>query len=123
MTENIGKIKQIKSDFPNLKIIKAISVNNSFNKSQVIDFEKVVDHILLDNKQPGSGQSFDWQLIKDIKFNKDWFLSGGINCDNIKNAVTTTQAPMVDISSGIEETRGKKSTSLINKITTIIKTI
>lgn len=121
--DDIEKIKQIKSNFPSLKIIKAISVNNSFDKRQAIDFEKIVDHILLDNKQPGSGQTFDWQLINDINFHKDWFLSGGLNCDNIKNAAIETSAPMIDISSGIEEIRGKKSTSLINKITTIIKTI
>ena len=121
--DNLDKIQQIRRDFPDLKIIKAISVNEKFDENIVSIFEKEVDHILLDNKNPGSGQSFDWNKIKNIKFNKEWFLSGGLNCDNIKNAVSATQAPILDISSGIEEIRGKKSTSLINKITTIIKTI
>ncbi len=118
--DDIAKINQIKTDFPNLKIIKAIAIGNDFDSSLVTEFEKIVDHILLDNKQPGSGQTFNWQLIKDINFNKEWFLSGGLNCDNVEDAIAATQAPIVDISSGIEEVRGKKSISLINKITATI---
>jgi phosphoribosylanthranilate isomerase len=46
---------------------------------------------------------------------KNWFLAGGINLENIAKAISIANATMVDISSGIEEIRGTKSNALIKK--------
>jgi len=61
--------------------------------------------------------------LKNFKLDKKWFLSGGINCDNVIEALKITGATMVDISSGIEEIRGVKSSKLISKIMQKIKII
>ena len=63
----------------------------------------------------GGGKSFDWNILKDLKTKKEWFLSGGINADNLSYAINTTNAKMVDLSSSIEEVKGIKSKSLIEK--------
>ena len=119
--ESIEEIVAIKKQFPKVKIIKAFAICSKEDLAQITLYEDFVDHILLDNKNPGSGQSFDLSLIKDLKTKNDWFLSGGINCNNVIDMIARTNAPMIDVSSGIEEIKGKKSVALINKLTTIVK--
>lgn len=70
------------------------------------------DYLLLDYKTDqhgGSGKAFDWSLLKDVAFDIPWFLAGGLNVDNVVQALRVTGASMVDVSSGIELTPGKKS--------------
>lgn len=62
------------------------------------------DMVLLDAGL-GSGNTFDWSLIAN--FDRPYFLAGGLNPDNVAEALTRTQAAYVDTSSGIE-TDGKK---------------
>lgn len=67
------------------------------------DIEKAVkssaDIILLDAGM-GDGNVFDWSLIRDIK--RPYFLAGGLNCENIAEAVKKLKPYAVDVSSGIE---------------------
>ena len=82
--------------------------------------------ILLDSKEfkreknpGGNGRSFDWNIIKDNeswlnKF-KPWILSGGLNNENIIEALNLTKAKAIDISSGIEKNYGKKNIDLMEK--------
>ena len=53
------------------------------------------------------------QILQNFSCKKDWFLSGGLNINNINEALKITGAKMVDLSSGIEKERGKKSPELI----------
>tara|TARA_A100001015_G_C15003766_1_gene719743 strand:+ start:293 stop:904 length:612 start_codon:yes stop_codon:yes gene_type:complete len=117
----IPQLQEVKNTFPYLKIIRALSIENSAD--QVTQNEEISDHILLDNKNPGSGETFDWGEIKKYNFKKEWFLSGGLNHSNILDAAKQTNAPIIDLSSGIEEEKGKKSIKLIKQITTLIKNI
>jgi phosphoribosylanthranilate isomerase len=84
-------------------IIKAISVTCSE------DIERwqnsAANYLLLDNRQAGSGKSFDWELVGN--YPKLFFLAGGINYDNVMQAIEKTNPYAVDISSGVE-TNGKK---------------
>lgn len=117
----ISQLQEVKNTFPNLKIIRALSIENSAD--QIAQNEEVADHILLDNKNPGSGETFNWSEIEKYSFKKEWFLSGGLNHSNILDAAKQTNAPIIDLSSGIEEERGKKSIRLIKQITALIKNI
>lgn len=67
------------------------------------------DYLLLDafSKKDigGTGESFDWSLIKNIS--KPYFLAGGINSSNIRDAVQLTRPYAADVSSGIETDRKK----------------
>ena len=53
------------------------------------------------------------KILQNFRSRKKWFLSGGLNSENIDLALKTTGAQMIDLSSGIEETRGVKSFKLI----------
>jgi phosphoribosylanthranilate isomerase len=71
----------------------------------------VVDFFLFDTKVGdqwgGTGKTFDWDIVKDLT-SKPFFLSGGLNSDNVKEAIDTLDPYAVDISSSIEEEPGLK---------------
>ena len=114
--ENIQYIQGFKKKYPNIKIIKAFSIQENKDLESIEIFENAVDYFLFDNKSPGSGNKFDWDLLKNIYIQKPWFLSGGINIENIDDASKKTNAKFFDISSGIEKVRGQKSPELIRKL-------
>ena len=60
--------------------------------------------------------TFDWKILENFSSRKDWFLSGGLNIENIEEALKLTGAKMIDISSGIEKIRGQKSSELIEEL-------
>ena len=60
----------------------------------------LADLILLDSGQ-GSGEAFDWELLRDIK--RDYFLAGGLDPYNVKDALRILHPYAVDVSSGIEK--------------------
>lgn len=61
--------------------------------------ESTADYILLDSGK-GSGVTFNWDLIKEV--NRPYFLAGGLDCDNVENALSSLTPYAVDVSSGIE---------------------
>ena len=58
----------------------------------------------------GTGKAFDWSLAKNIR--RPWFLAGGLDCQNIGEALGTAEPWGVDVSSGVE-TEGKKDPAKI----------
>ncbi|MDZ4376274.1 MAG: N-(5'-phosphoribosyl)anthranilate isomerase, partial [Phenylobacterium sp.] len=57
--------------------------------------------------------SFDWTLLADRAFRHPWFLAGGLNPDNVAEALRITGAPMLDVSSGVESAPGVKDADRI----------
>ena len=105
-------IKTLKSR-TSAPIIKAISVKNA----ESILAQTLADFILLDNAKGGSGVSFDWNLLKDALdkgFSKPYFLAGGINATNIKQALNF-KPYAIDVSGGLEE-NGVKSFAKMQEI-------
>lgn len=73
------------------------------------------DTIVLDtyssDKYGGSGKTGDWQRFMDwstLYQHKEWVLAGGLNPDNIEEAIRTTGAEIVDVASGVESSPGRK---------------
>lgn len=103
-------------------IIKAVRVKTSADVIQAFDSE--ADYLLFDtyHKQQygGSGIAFDWSLIK--KSVRKFFLAGGINEDNILEAVGNYQPYAVDVSSGVE-TDGKKDPQKIRNIIAKVRSV
>lgn len=114
--KDIKHLEKIKKTFPEIKLILAWGVDKNINSKNIHDFENLADFYLFDNKISGSGNIFDWDLLNNLKINKPWFLSGGININNISEAIEKTKASYIDISSGIELTKGIKSPQLIIEI-------
>ena len=98
-------------------VIKAIKVKEPADVASARAFKDVAELMLFDAKAPegllpgGNGLSFDWNLLKG----KDgqFMLSGGLNPENVAEAIHLTRAPIVDVSSGVETAPGKKDISLI----------
>jgi len=99
-----------------LKIIKAIEMSECTDLSEY-DNSKA-DYLLLDSGK-GSGKTFDWNLINK-KLNKKFFLAGGINSDNVAEAIRKINPYAVDLSSSLEindykdETKVKEMMEAIN---------
>ena len=69
----------------------------------------------------GNGKTFNWELLKNVDFNKDWMLAGGLDEKNILDAINITKAPIVDISSGLESKKGVKCPKKIKRFLDIVK--
>ena len=110
--ENNVYIKQLK-EYTDIPIIKAIKVKQA---SDLDNLDYDVDYYLLDNKISGSGESFDWSVIKDL--DKPFFLAGGIDLNNIEEAIQI-KCFGLDVSSGAE-TNGIKDR---NKIIEIVRRV
>jgi phosphoribosylanthranilate isomerase len=119
--EDPDYIAKVKQKFPEIGIIKAISVNNSNDIKSAKNFIDSVDYLLFDNKNAGSGEKFNWEMLNGFKSTKPWFLSGGININNLEEVFKNPAIKFIDISSGIEEVRGVKSLKLISEVMQKIK--
>ncbi len=119
--ERVSEIKQ-KYQMP---IIKAFPVRDEADIDQVHKY-KDADWYLFDAKSSdpsmpgGTGHSFDWALLAGKSFDKPWMLSGGLSPENVSDALSVLAPNAVDVSSGVESTRGVKDT---NKIRAFIEAV
>ena len=66
-------------------------------------------------KYGGTGESFDWKILKNINLSQKNVLSGGISIKNVDNAIRT-QPWCLDINSGVESSKGVKDINLVKDI-------
>ncbi|WTW97213.1 phosphoribosylanthranilate isomerase [Streptomycetaceae bacterium NBC_01309] len=71
------------------------------------------DMLLLDAPVPGSGEAWDWSRMPASQSGERWLLAGGLTPDNVAAAVGATRPWGVDVSSGVEASRGVKDPALI----------
>jgi phosphoribosylanthranilate isomerase len=78
------------------------------------------DMLVMDAKPPpeatrpgGNAVSFDWSLLRGWSAPVPWLLAGGLTVDNVAEAIRISGAQAVDVSSGVESTRGVKDPALI----------
>lgn len=105
-----------------LPVMKAFSVRTADDLKRVEAYIGIADRFLFDAKPPkgselpgGNGVSFDWTLLSWLDGTVDYMLSGGLNKDNIAEALAITRAPGLDASSGLESAPGVKSVALIDE--------
>jgi phosphoribosylanthranilate isomerase len=111
--------QKLKSEF-SVEIIKAFSIQDTFDFSELEIYLPVVDFFLFDTKgkRPGgNGISFNWEILEQYSFQKPFFLSGGIGLDEL-NAIRTFQQknlPLygIDINSKFETEPGQKNSETI----------
>ena len=115
-----SEVKSIKEKY-NKKIIVAITVKDQNDIVRYLEYNELADIILFDSKGYEKSMSFDHQLIKNIKINKELMLAGNIQIeDNLENYKEI--ADIIDISGGLE-TSGLKDISKINIFLNKIKLI
>ena len=118
--EDKNYISEIKKN-NSIKIIKNIPMNSTEDLLKIEKYPNA-DFLLFDYKPSekelpgGNAKKFSWDLLKYIKTDQPWFLSGGINIKNI-NEVKNYAIPYgIDISSGVESSPGNKSINKINSL-------
>jgi len=98
-----------------LKVIKSFSVLHDASSEQVraiiAPYEGHIDHVLLDTHHTslwgGTGESFNWRLARELTTDFSLFLAGGINAENVAEAVRIRPFA-IDLSSSVEESPGRK---------------
>jgi phosphoribosylanthranilate isomerase len=99
----------------NVLVMKALALSQRADLEPVPRYAAVADLLLFDSKPDaaatrpgGNAQRFDWQLLNGAPIGKPWMLSGGLNADNVAEAVRISGARLVDVSSGVEARPGVK---------------
>ena len=103
---------------PAVHIWKAFRVSSAEDLARTTDCE-ICDAFVLDAKVPGvrggSGQSFDWDLLRHVPRRRPWVLAGGLNPDNVQEAVRRVAPDWVDVASGVESSPGVKNPDAIKR--------
>jgi phosphoribosylanthranilate isomerase len=116
-------------DWSGIPVIKAVSVSNEADALAGLAYRGVADLILYDARPApaamlpgGNGTTFDWRALDPVKPETRFILSGGLNPNNVQAAITATGAWGVDVSSGVEMSRGVKDPELIRRFVHAAKT-
>jgi phosphoribosylanthranilate isomerase len=122
--ESAMRVAAIKARFK-LPVMKAIAVENKADLAAIARYAAVADHLLFDARAPreatrpgGLGKPFDWQLLENLKPGVPFMVSGGLNAENVGEALRITRAPGIDVSSGVERAPGQKD---LDKIRAFIR--
>jgi phosphoribosylanthranilate isomerase len=98
-----------------LPVMKALPIAERKDLARIDLYKKVADRLIFDARAPqdatrpgGLGTPFDWTLLKGIDPGIPFMLSGGLDADNVAEAIAITRAPGVDVSSGVERAPGEK---------------
>jgi len=108
------------------KIVKALRIENKDILEKAVQYKDKVDAYLLDTYSPskygGTGKTFDWCIAKEIKeFGLPIILSGGLNPENIREAISEVEPYGIDVSSGVEERPGKKNMEKLINFVRIVR--
>lgn len=110
---------------PVMKVIKVAKAEDV--ERGIAAYAGVADRLMFepaDGILPGgNGKPFDWTILSGRKFAVPWMLAGGLTPDNVAEAVRVTGAPAVDVSSGVESSRGVKSIDLIRAFLDRVKAL
>lgn len=120
-SEDPRRVAEIRARFGK-PVMKAIPIAGPEDPEAATPYLEVADWLLFDAKPPrgdpkalpgGNGLAFDWQLLGGRHWGKPWMLSGGLTAKNVAEAVATTHARAVDVSSGVEIRPGIKDLAKI----------
>lgn len=102
-----------------LELWAALPIRTRADLAHAAGYRGAADRLLYDAKTPegalpgGMGLRFDWTLLDGFAHPLPWALSGGLDPDNVAEAVRRTGTRLVDVSSGVESAPGMKDVGLI----------
>ncbi len=121
---NFAQIHGIREEreWQKLSEISTIRAFNISKKDKLSILETIDDELfLLDSSQPGSGNTFDWEIAKKASQYGKIIVAGGLNKDNVGDAIKLSQPWGVDVSSGIEIERGQKNHNLMKEFVEVCR--
>ncbi len=123
--ETLERVREIRNS-SSLKIIKSFGIRNNSDLEKTNEYEEAVDYFLFDAKPGetelpgGNAKTFEWSVLNGFNSKKEFFLSGGLNIENVKTAINSNLTNFFDVSSGVESSPGvkdkQKISEFINKI-------
>jgi len=112
--ETPARVSAINQSF-GLPVMKVLAIESRADLGVIPLHAKVADRLLFDACAPkeatrpgGLGKSFDWHLLENLDLSIPFMLGGGLNAENVAEALRITRAPGVDVSSGVESAPGVK---------------
>lgn len=118
--------RALRQQLPTVELIKALRIRSAKDLANTINYETVVDTLLLDAYHPqllgGTGHTLDWSMLQNFTPQCPWFLAGGLNPDNILEALSKLNPDGIDLSSGVELAPGNKDLSKVEKLFQQLKT-
>jgi phosphoribosylanthranilate isomerase len=112
--ESADQVKALRQIF-GLPVMKALPIAAKGDLDRIARYAAVADRLLFDARAPreatrpgGLGNAFDWTLLQDVEPGVPFMLSGGLDADNLGEALRITRASGIDVSSGVERVPGVK---------------
>lgn len=97
---------------PSCTVLKAFRVGDHSRQEDFIPYHSYVNGFVLDtyvkDKEGGTGLSFDWSILPKLNLQRPYILAGGLNPENIAEALKETSPFGVDVNSGVESSPGVK---------------
>jgi phosphoribosylanthranilate isomerase len=110
--------------------MKALPIAQRPDLAAIKLYETVADRLIFDARAPreatrpgGLGQSFDWRLLEKLDTRVPFMLSGGLDVENVAQALRITAAPGLDVSSGVERSPGEKDPEKIRAFIAVARRI
>ena len=123
------RVTEIKG-FTSLEVIKVLKISHFYDLRYVSIYQGVADWLMFDALAPkdmkgalpgGNALSFDWNILARANIPTPWILAGGLNLENVKEAMSTSGAKVVDVSSGVEKQPGVKCVEKIQSFIQAVK--
>ncbi|MBF2016421.1 MAG: phosphoribosylanthranilate isomerase [Rivularia sp. T60_A2020_040] len=118
--ESLDFCQQLRSSLPHIEIIKALRIKTADDFERAKTYTEYVDTLLLDAYHPeqlgGTGKTLNWDMLQ--KFNPEcpWFLAGGLNPQNVLEALNKVKPNGIDLSSGVETAPGDKDLDKVRQL-------
>ena len=103
-----------------LPVMKAFAIREGADLDAIAPYRGIADRFLFDAKPPkgaelpgGNGVPFDWRVLAALEAGTDYLLSGGLNAENVGEALRLVTPAGIDVSSGVESAPGIKDVALI----------
>jgi phosphoribosylanthranilate isomerase len=123
--ESAAYCLQIKSALPQVEVIKAFGIDETFDFHTLNAYKAVVEYFLFDTQTAGhggSGKVFNWSLLEKYKGETPYFLSGGIGIEQAPALLTITDTRLyaIDINSRFELEPGLKDLDKLKEFRNIL---
>ena len=114
--------RALRAALPNIELIKAFRIRDRADLDPTVfaPYAEAIDTLLLDAYHPdqlgGTGHTLDWDALETFSPNKPWFLAGGLNPSNIRDAIARLHPTGIDLSSGVERSPGDKDLHQVDQL-------